>query len=236
MSRRRTAFTLIELLVAIGIIALLLSALLPALHSARRASRQIICLSNLRQWATAVQMYANANHGYLPRRGQGVQPTRKIDRPQDWFNALPPLLRLEPYADLAAMGRVPRPDGPRSIWLCPQAADVQRALYWSYGMNMALSVEQADQKHEMPDKITGVGNASLMVFMADGPGDYCSVIPSRLPGGYNPVARHDNRINLCFLDGHATSVHGAYVGLGTGLIERPDIRWHPPGSTWNGAE
>ena len=235
-SPKRRAFTLIELLVTLGIITVLVSVLLPALTLARRSARQVTCLSNLRQWATAVQAYAIANRGYLPRRGQGIQPTQQINRPQDWFNALPPMMQLEPYAALAAAGRIPRPDGARSVWTCPDAADAGGAYYWSYGMNMGLSVEQSNQNQGMSDKISGVGDAAVMVFMADAPGNYCSVFPSRFPGGYNPVPRHANRVNLCFLDGHAAAVAGSYMGVGSGLIEHPDIRWHPPGNTWNSAQ
>jgi prepilin-type N-terminal cleavage/methylation domain-containing protein/prepilin-type processing-associated H-X9-DG protein len=68
--RRRTlatpAFTLVELLVVIGIIALLIAILLPALSKARTASRRAACLSNLRQLGIAIHDYANGNNGCIP--------------------------------------------------------------------------------------------------------------------------------------------------------------------------
>jgi prepilin-type N-terminal cleavage/methylation domain-containing protein/prepilin-type processing-associated H-X9-DG protein len=90
------AFTLIELLVVIGIIAILVSLLLPALARARRASQTATCLSNLRQIGIAYQMYANSEKGFLPyalfpswgRPAGYPAPMPMIH----WYNALSPFM------------------------------------------------------------------------------------------------------------------------------------------------
>jgi prepilin-type N-terminal cleavage/methylation domain-containing protein len=62
----RSAFTLIELLVVIGIIALLISILLPTLSAARASANKIKCASQLRQVGQWVAMYAAGNRNFIP--------------------------------------------------------------------------------------------------------------------------------------------------------------------------
>jgi prepilin-type N-terminal cleavage/methylation domain-containing protein len=73
-------FTLVELLIVIGIIALLVSILLPAANRAREMSRRTVCLSNIRQLTAAWLMYAGEHQGRLcnllgnPNWGEGAFP------------------------------------------------------------------------------------------------------------------------------------------------------------------
>src|SRR5690242_20135707 len=66
--RRRNpmAFTLVELLVVIGIIAVLISLLLPVLTRAREHSSRIACAANLRSIGQGMYLYANAHRDRLP--------------------------------------------------------------------------------------------------------------------------------------------------------------------------
>ena len=68
----RDGFTLVELLVVIGIIAVLISILLPSLSAARRQANTLKCLSNLRQLGYGFQAYAHNNKGAFPVNRQDL--------------------------------------------------------------------------------------------------------------------------------------------------------------------
>ena len=217
-SRSAAAFTLVELLVVIAIIALLAALLLPALSRAQAKARSTQCVSNLRQWGLAYRQYADDNKDFLPRRGQGVQPLAQIDRPEDWFNALPPYFNSQPYQQIFAANQKLKPRS-NSVFVCPVATDPGSNHFLPYGMNMNLCPWNLPQA----TKFAEVVRPSQVVAMADAPGPYASTFPSTKP--YSALARHARRVNLLFLAGQVNSFAADYVGCGVGDPGRADVRW-----------
>lgn len=72
MKNMKNGFTLMELLVVIAIIAILAAILLPALSAARERARRTTCISNLKQFSLAYEMYAEDWYENFPASPEGL--------------------------------------------------------------------------------------------------------------------------------------------------------------------
>jgi prepilin-type processing-associated H-X9-DG protein/prepilin-type N-terminal cleavage/methylation domain-containing protein len=152
------AFSLVELIVVIGLIALLISLLLPAINSARRSAKTIQCASNLRQLTNALVSYANQNKGAFPPSSiQITQFWYQKDKIGQWITTPTTL------TDNTLAG---------GVLICP--CDLEDSLR-SYAMNVYASsyistfVRDDLTSSQPPGKLwhLGVKSSSQMILLTD---------------------------------------------------------------------
>jgi prepilin-type processing-associated H-X9-DG protein len=160
--RKSAAFSLLELLVVIGIIAIVVALLLPAIGRARAHAVAVKCQSNMRQIGIAMLIYANDNRGQLfPTDAGGPLNYPPIDR--QWF-----IYVLKPHPPANRFSIDPR-DWTPPIMLCPADAE-EPENYHSYILNDHLNERgvkystrnipnhTADRVVVMGEKLTSVGD------------------------------------------------------------------------------
>jgi len=129
--RKRGGFTLVELLVVIGIIAVLMSILLPALNRAREAAKAVTCASNLKQIGLALAMYVNDNNDYAPHALVNPAPDpalANVGTEMHWSGALRRYLAALPQYD----GVTGMEEAKQTVFFCPSAkSNRQRFVGWT---------------------------------------------------------------------------------------------------------
>ena len=207
---RRMGFTLVELLVVVAILAILLSTILPSLHTVKESARRVICGSNLHQLFLAHKTYAVRHRGTYPR-GRDYLTT---EAPQHGsVSGIPgwPTITTIPSQSILVLGG--HLSGGEEVFLCP-SDDLERNDI-SAGI---LAIRPATFSYTRNGAIGGVGGSGyLRSEDIPRPGDTAMLVEEWefapmndsyvIPNSWDLMTqRHNGEGCIAFFDGAARSI------------------------------
>lgn len=216
-SRRRCGVTLIEILVVAAILSLLFALLSPALSKAMGAAKKAQCLSHLKQWGIATQLYALENDDFLPQDGS---PNGRSTR-FGWYVNLPDMIGLPRYYELPWRTN-PAIALPKTVWLCPANKRRSNGInLFHYCLNRLVNGSGSGNQV----KLSALPAPHSLVWLFDN-GKRAAVAKQN---NVHPNL-HSNGANFLFLDGHARRFSNRTYwdfAANQGKTNAPELRWEP---------
>lgn len=219
--RSQSGFTLIELLVVIGIMAILLGFLLPALFRGQAAARKITCAANLQQIAIGLQMYANVNRSWFP------YPSNNFYAPWVSFGLHPPTTSYNDWCMLGQLYRDKYIPDPHAFY-CPSANTdvIDPHTYenrWGPQPNEWTSASYSYRIFAAPD--TGLP----LPYRAHNKGPATTSVVTDIQVNYDTVGRnHKGGSNVLFGDGHVVWIQhrpDAWLYSSLDWDKQPTLAW-----------
>jgi len=239
---KRRAFTLIEMLVVVGVIALLVSLLVPALSLAKEQAKSVTCLNNLRQFSMAAHIYSLDNQDYYPKAYMKVK-SGSISTMYCWdFTTITDwsTKQTQVVAGMLWQGQ----STIEQIHQCPSyfgSSNTAGDPYTGYNYNTSYIGHGSGEIMQTPARVTDVKSPSECALFGDGEikdgANKYMRSPWKAPGmdefdyryagtqGY----RHHGSTNVAYCDGRAQAVKRCFtdtydpnlVAAGTGFLS-PD--------------
>jgi len=204
METVRRKFTLIELLVVVGILAILMSILFPALRRSKEMANSIACKSNLRQMCVAIVMYAQDSSGWTPYPADYTKPfgAQNYYELLNSFKLVPNFVdsRYGPYC--CPSGQIPK--NSRQIYglRCHTQNPVKGFLITG---GMISITESSGTSTWSPSSFIIIGDSRYGTL----PIQWESIDDNNYGGGRPlPCMRHLATGNFGFTDGHVAGISG----------------------------
>lgn len=205
--RRKRGFTLVELLVVIGIIAVLIGVLLPALNSARKSADRVKCLAAMRDLGNCFSLYAMEFKGYWPMATwmYPKPPLSADDKPADFGNRLLTRRWYDMISKYANFGKIinEKGDNENDIWNYRPENNQSHCMIWGC---------------PSWNKVGNVGTTKSVEAASGSPG-YCMSIYCSTPAAVAFVGEYGNVANRT--NGGSTSSFNGWF--------KKQVQWDHPG-------
>ena len=209
----KKSFSLLELLVLVAIIGILSSLILPSLGTARKRAQSTVCQSNLRQIGLAVSIYALDNDNNAPADNKSTSTNLQ------WHRTLSQLNYINyDYEDS------------ETVFVCPNGVQLSNNWESNYALNFRLgrgdnsgSSNSSSTHYHYLSKLNS-NHAQETLLIMDGYNKFRFVQSvdmniTRLLQNSPSIARHQEKANLLFIDGHIESQNSNVLLTETAYLE-----------------